>query len=207
MRKNVRRSTRMLLDAGATFAVEQSRERVRAGISELFTLHASRFVTKGAETGFRADRREPFHAEVAERFFDRDVLRLFRLTMDGRTVATLYCFEYAGALFYFQGGIDPTYDKLSTGTVLQGYAINYAFDRGLHLFDFMRGDEAYKFRWTETTRRIVAVRMGVSWRGRAALAVRRQTIRAKRLVRRVATLRPAPLAPAAVPAPTTQAES
>lgn len=198
MRKNVRRSTRQVLAAGAEFGLVQDRHQVRDAVSDLFALHARRFVIKNAQTGFRAATRGSFHAEVSELFFDRDILRLFRLTVDGRTIATLYCFEYAGGLFYFQGGMDPSWDKLSAGTVLVGHAIKYAFERGLGLFDFMRGDEAYKFRWTDTTRSIVAVRIGVSWRGRTALAVRRQGLRAKSLVKRIAFSRPQPSTPAEV---------
>jgi CelD/BcsL family acetyltransferase involved in cellulose biosynthesis len=107
MRKNVRRATRQLLDAGAEFKLVTDRAEVRPGIRELFALHADRFVMKNAKTGFRADLREPFHAAVAEQFFDSDILRLFRLELQGRVVATVYCFEHGGGLFYFQGGMDP----------------------------------------------------------------------------------------------------
>jgi CelD/BcsL family acetyltransferase involved in cellulose biosynthesis len=66
-----------------------------------------------------------------------------------------------------------------------GHAIKYAFDRRLQFFDFMRGDEAYKFRWTQDTRSIVAVRIGVSRRGRAVLFARRRMLEAKGLVKRL----------------------
>ena len=81
--------------------------------------------------------------------------------------------------------MDPQFEKLSVGTLLVGHAIKYAFDRRLSMFDFMRGEEPYKFRWTQQTRRIMAVRLGVSRRGRAALLLRRQFLALKQLVKRL----------------------
>ena len=193
MRKNVRRAMRQLLDAGAEFKLVTDREGVRPAVRDLFALHAERFVTKKATTGFRADLREPFHAAVAERFFDSDLLRLFRLELKGRAVASVYCFEHQGGLFYFQGGMDPEFERLSVGTALVGHAIKYAFDQQLRFFDFMRGEEAYKFRWTQDTRDIMALRLGVSGKGRAALFARRRLLAAKGLVKRL-------LFPSAAPA-------
>ena len=197
MRKNVRRETRRLLEAGAEVDWVRERGEVRQAVSELFTLHEQRFAAKETETGFRKSR-EPFHAAVSEAFFDRDILRLFRVRVGGRTVAALYCFEYQRELFYFQSGIDPAWEAQSVGTVLVGQAIKYAFERGLTRFDFMRGGEEYKFRWTSTTRDIVAVRLGVSHTGRAALAFRRHGLRAKGLVKRMlrSRLQPTAAAPA-----------
>lgn len=201
MRKNVRRSTRQLVDGGAGFILVADRAQVRPGIAELFDLHARRFVTKNEKTGFRADLRGPFHADVAEQLFDAGILRLFQLRVAGKTVAALYCFEFADTLFFFQSGIDPDSEKLSAGTVLVGHAIKYAFDHGLACFDFMRGEEAYKFRWTDKTRQMFAVRLGVSLRGRVGLAMQGQGAQVKGLLKRVAAAR----VPA--PAPTAEADA
>jgi CelD/BcsL family acetyltransferase involved in cellulose biosynthesis len=185
MRKNVRRSTRQLVDAHAEFTLVRSRDQVRSAITELFELHSRRFVMKNAKTGFRAETRGPFHAAVSELFFDADILRLFLLKVSGRTVAALYCFEYAGTLHFFQSGIDPASERLSAGTVLVGHAIRYAFEHGLTCFDFMRGEEAYKFRWTDKSRRMFAVRLGVSRRGRFYLARQAQSAKIKSVLKRV----------------------
>jgi len=186
MRKNVRRSTRQLVEANAEFILVRERAQVKTGIEELFELHARRFSTKNEKTGFRTQTRGPFHAAVSERLFDADILRLFLLKTGGRTVAALYCFEYAGTLHFFQSGIDPDSEKLSAGTVLVGHAIRYAFEKGLTCFDFMRGEEAYKFRWTDKSRQMFSVRVGISLRGRFYLARQSRTVRVKNVLKRVA---------------------
>jgi CelD/BcsL family acetyltransferase involved in cellulose biosynthesis len=198
MRKNVRRYTRQLEETGVEFDWVRDRTEVRQAVSELFALHARRFEFKGADTGFRAEQREPFHSRVSETFFDLDILRLFRLRAAQQTIASLYCFEYAGALFYVQAGIDPDWDKQSAGTVLVGHAIRYAFDHQLAMFDFMRGSEEYKFRWTATSREIIEVRLGVSWKGRAVLHLRQHERHARALAKQLMGIWPAPRVAAGV---------
>lgn len=197
MRKNVRRATRQLLDKGAEFSLVSDRAEVASAVADLFRLHERRFASKNASTGFRADLRQPFHARVSELFLDRGILRLFRVVVKRQTVATLYCFEFGGGLFYFQSGMDPAWEKLSVGTALVGHAVKHAFDSELNLFDFMRGSEEYKFRWTNSVREIVVVRVGTSWKGRTAFALRRQVLKAKRLAKRIVR----PESRASAPAP------
>lgn len=196
MRAKVRRSSRRLMDEGAEFGWVRQPAEVPGAVAELFALHARRFEAKEADTIFRAELRQPFHVRVSERFLERDILRLFRLTVKGRTIAALYCFEFGGVLYYFQAGIDPEWEKHSVGVVIMAHAIQYAFDRRLRMFDFMRGGEAYKFRWTQTTRELVVIRVGLSWRGRTALALKRQTVKAKRLLKRASSQRAEPATPA-----------
>jgi CelD/BcsL family acetyltransferase involved in cellulose biosynthesis len=198
MRKNVRRATRQLLDAGAEFTLVDRADEVPSAVRDLFDLHARRFDSKEEITGFSSDR-EPFHVAVSRRFLERDVLRLFRVRAGGRTIAALYCFEIANGLYYFQSGLDPAWEKLSAGTALVGHAIKHAFDHRLALFDFMRGGEEYKFRWTSTVREIVVARVGTSWKGRAALTMRRHGLRAKRIAKRIIRPEPKPAPPAEVP--------
>jgi len=53
---------------------------------------------------------------------------------------------YAGKYFFFIGGFDPDYARWSVGTVLFGYAIQHAIEEGAREFDFLRGEEEYKYR-------------------------------------------------------------
>lgn len=46
---------------------------------------------------------------------------------------------------YYNGGWDPQFSHLSPGIVLHGHCIKYAIDNGYKVYDFMRGDESYKY--------------------------------------------------------------
>jgi tetratricopeptide (TPR) repeat protein len=45
----------------------------------------------------------------------------------------------------YMGGRDEAFDKPSPGVVLHAHCIKYAIENGLTTYDFMRGDEAYKY--------------------------------------------------------------
>lgn len=86
-----------------------------------------------------------FHA-VARTTAASGHLRLFFLTLNGEKAAVLYAFEYNRQLLLYNSGYDPdSYAHLSPGWVLLTYAIQYAIANGFQLFDFMQGDEEYKF--------------------------------------------------------------
>ena len=50
-------------------------------------------------------------------------------------------------MMYLQGGFDPHYQKFALGNLVILQAISDAIEMGLQKFDFMRGNEAYKYRW------------------------------------------------------------
>jgi CelD/BcsL family acetyltransferase involved in cellulose biosynthesis len=188
------RPARRLAESGVVFEWVQDRADVRSGIEEVFELHSKRFTVKQADSLFKADLRQPFHQDLGGRFFYRGALRLLRVRDKGRTIAAMYCFEFDDSLFYFKGGFDPEWEEHSVGMVIMPHAIQYALDRELKLFDFMRGSEPYNYHWTSSERRLVVVRIGSSLRGRAALAAARQFTGFKTAVKRL--LRRARSAPA-----------
>ncbi|HKQ30314.1 MAG TPA: GNAT family N-acetyltransferase, partial [Burkholderiales bacterium] len=49
--------------------------------------------------------------------------------------------------------------KYSVGLVMTGLAIKSAIEEGAHLYDFLLGDERYKFLWAREQRELV--RLGV----------------------------------------------
>jgi CelD/BcsL family acetyltransferase involved in cellulose biosynthesis len=70
----------------------------------------------------------------------------------GTIGAALYCFACRGRGYYYAGGFNPELSRLSPGTVLTGYAIEDALLAGATTFDFLRGDEPYKYAWGATNR-------------------------------------------------------
>jgi CelD/BcsL family acetyltransferase involved in cellulose biosynthesis len=117
-------------------------------MSNLFELHQRRWNKRWLPGVFGSAKVQRFHRTVARDLLRRGWLRLFYLRLDGNTEACLYCFSYGDRICYYQGGFEPTLAKLSLGTVLTARAIETAVDEGKHVFDFLRGDEPYKAKWT-----------------------------------------------------------
>ncbi len=128
-------------------------------LTRLFVLHARRWNQRWLPGVFSRQSVQRFHRDAARRLLRQGWLRLFTLRLDGETQASLYCFGYGDRLCYYQGGFEPTLARLSLGTVLTARAMQTAIAEGREVFDFLRGDEPYKAKWTSLShcnlRRIV----------------------------------------------------
>ncbi|MDT3686046.1 MAG: GNAT family N-acetyltransferase [Pseudorhodoplanes sp.] len=58
------------------------------------------------------------------------------------------------SLLAFMGGRDETFGKPSPGIVLHAHSIQYAIENGFTTYDFLRGNEAYKYSFGVQERRI-----------------------------------------------------
>ena len=73
-------------------------------------------------------------------------LHLSFLEVGGKQAAAYLSFDYGGRIWLYNSGINPDYQSLSPGLVLLGHLIQWAINQGRREFNFLRGDEAYKYR-------------------------------------------------------------
>jgi CelD/BcsL family acetyltransferase involved in cellulose biosynthesis len=88
-----------------------------------------------------------FHRKVARQLLNEGGLRLYLLTLEGREAAAFYGFRHKRRTMYYLGGFLPEFKQLNVGTIIVGYAIEQAAREGAPEFDFLRGDESYKYDW------------------------------------------------------------
>jgi CelD/BcsL family acetyltransferase involved in cellulose biosynthesis len=89
---------------------------------------------------------EGFFRRVAREALDRNWLRLAVLEFDALPVASYLCFDYLGERLVYNSGFDvSTCRQLSPGIVLLGYLIEDAILSGCRRFDFLQGNERYKY--------------------------------------------------------------
>lgn len=79
--------------------------------------------------------------------FEAGYLQLSFLTIDGYKAACYLCFDYNGHILVYNSGFDYRFNQYSPGWVLLGYLIQHAIENKKTYFDFMRGDEEYKYRF------------------------------------------------------------
>jgi len=58
--------------------------------------------------------------------------------------------------YFYNAGVDPYARDLSPGVLMSALAIGDAIAAGRRRFDYLRGDEAYKYEWGAVTRRSAA---------------------------------------------------
>jgi CelD/BcsL family acetyltransferase involved in cellulose biosynthesis len=77
-----------------------------------------------------------------------DSLNLAFLEIDGRKAAGYLSFDFLNRLWVYNSGINwGDFSEYSPGWVLLAYLLQWANDEGREAFDFMRGDEDYKYRF------------------------------------------------------------
>jgi CelD/BcsL family acetyltransferase involved in cellulose biosynthesis len=115
-------------------------------------LHRARWRTRGEEGVLAAPEVAAAHRAALPGLLREGLLRLHALRLDGRIIATLYALAdradvAARRLYYYLGAFDPDQAALSPGTLVLAHAIEQAAAEGFARFDFLRGQEDYKYRW------------------------------------------------------------
>jgi CelD/BcsL family acetyltransferase involved in cellulose biosynthesis len=88
-------------------------------------------------------------------------VQLHFLTVGGRRIAAGVWFEDADTWYLYNAGVDPDARELSPGVLLSAKAIEAAIAAGRTRFDYLRGDEPYKYEWgaiDEPVQRLLVVR-------------------------------------------------
>jgi CelD/BcsL family acetyltransferase involved in cellulose biosynthesis len=116
-------------------------------LGALERLHQDRWRAKSLAGALTHERDRSFHRQVAGLFLKSQILKLYALRVRERIVAVLYAFRHSKRTYFYLSGFDPEYGCLSVGSVLLCHAIEQALRDECHVFDFLRGQEPYKYRW------------------------------------------------------------
>ncbi len=82
-------------------------------------------------------------------------LQLAFIDVDGKRAAGYLNFDYMNQIWVYNSGLDFQFRELSPGWVLLGYLLEWANANNRVSFDFMRGDEQYKYRFGAIDRRVM----------------------------------------------------
>lgn len=134
---------------------------IEEGLSVLLELHQRRWAIEGGSQAIDGPEVSEFHRQAARRLAERGWAHLFVLYAAGQPRAALYGFELCGRFVYYQSGHDPEWRPRSVGTVLLGMVLRYCFEKQLKEFDFLHGEESYKWKWASAWRQTE----GWRWRG------------------------------------------
>ncbi len=179
------RSRRKFEKSALQITVVQNVEELDEAIYKLFELHRKRFDAKNMASKFDFEKRGAFHRAIAEVFLKRGWLQLYLIEEEEKVVGALYCYRFKDTLFYVQGGFDPAYSRMSLGNVIMARAIEDAINRGLRIFDFMRGSEPYKKRWTKEEQYLHRLVFPLSFKARLLFFAEDVTFQSKRLIKKV----------------------
>jgi hypothetical protein len=113
-----------------------------------FRLHQERWESKGKPGRFANQKSRDITFQTAKYFAEKGWLRMYFLTVNDRPVAVELNLAYKEKMYCHLKGFDPTYSKYSIGHLLSLKILEECIEKGISEYDFMQGDEAYKFDWT-----------------------------------------------------------
>jgi CelD/BcsL family acetyltransferase involved in cellulose biosynthesis len=72
-------------------------------------------------------------------------LDLAIMEIDKQPAAAYFSYNYRKRIYLYNSGYDPKFGSYSAGIALLAYRIHKAINQGCEYFDFLRGDEPYKY--------------------------------------------------------------
>ncbi len=86
-------------------------------------------------------------------------LKLAFLEVNGAPAAAYLNFDFENQVWVYNSALDQRFGALSAGWVLLGKLLQWAIDNRRATFDFMRGDEDYKFRFGAVGEKVYRLQM------------------------------------------------
>lgn len=165
---------------------------IEAAFERYYRLHESRWASHGGSDATGHARLRAFQRAAVLRLAETGLLRFEELWLDGECRASNYGLDDGQCFYFYSAGYDQNFRQLSPGLVLTGLSIESAIQRGLQRFDFLRGDETYKFDWANATRQTLTLTIARrGWAAQLFLGLQDFQTTARRTVKEAL---PAPLA-------------
>lgn len=78
-------------------------------------------------------------------------VRLWLFRIDGQPAPCLYNLRLRDQEYFYLSGIEPGLARYSPVSLLQYWMIGEAIKDGVRVYDFLRGNDPYKSRWSNET--------------------------------------------------------
>jgi len=148
---------RLEKDHGAVSYQLCDADSLEAGLNRFFELHQERWRAVGISGSFADPRIKEFYREVAWKFLNRGWLYFSSMSVAGRLVSAKYGCILNRKIYFIAAGRDIRYSDYNVGHLHMMHVVKDAVSRNLSEFDFLQGDEPYKFHWTKSARRYMRV--------------------------------------------------
>lgn len=101
--------------------------------------------SRSDKAAFLTSQMESFFRLMAAAMAEQKLLRLNILQLGKKPVAATMCFDYRDTVYLYNSGYEPDYGWLSVGVISKALCIKDSIERLKKRFDFLKGDEAYKY--------------------------------------------------------------
>jgi CelD/BcsL family acetyltransferase involved in cellulose biosynthesis len=136
---------------------ESTPEGIEGRLDDFLSLHRR---SREGKAKFMDARMERFFRRAIPALAARGGARLAFLELPQGPIASFVTLEWDDTVGLYNSGFHPDRAVLSPGLVLLAHVIRDAIQRGRHRFDFLRGEERYKYEFGPTPEAVHAVTIG-----------------------------------------------
>jgi len=149
-RSQVRRSYKQVGGEGKPVFVSVDSSDAEAFADDLIRLNRSRMQTKGEQSSLENKAFQTFLREVIPYMAAHELAWMDVIVQDENILGSALNFVHGDTVYFYMGGFDDKARKIRPGTALFALVIQRGISRGYAAYDFLRGDEEYKYRWSAT---------------------------------------------------------
>ncbi len=145
LRHEIRRKAKKLEAETGPFHVETATDETLIPLLDRFVeLHR---MSEGPKGVFMVPGMEIFFRRLGQAFCERGVFRLTFIRVREELAAGTIGFSFEGTYSLYNSAFDRRWQQLAPGMVLVAEDIGQAIEEGCSVFDFLKGDYAYKYRF------------------------------------------------------------
>jgi CelD/BcsL family acetyltransferase involved in cellulose biosynthesis len=146
LRRNLRRyKEQAQAIAPVTFEVKDYADR--ESTEALIRLHRARWNALGESGMIEANSSEGFLRDVVITLASGGLLIFFAVRFNGSIAAILLALRDGDTIYSWLSAFDPAHERFGFGRELLAQSLRYAHDHGYKAWNFLRGEEPYKFSW------------------------------------------------------------
>lgn len=156
LRRKIRKAH---MEAGLEFTHTLNEAQLGPDMEDFIRLHA---LSQSEKADFWNESRGAFFKEMAVEMLRLGRLDLSMMRVDGYAVSANFALDYRDRIYLYNSGFDPEERELSAGLVLLAHNIEEAIQAGRATFDFLSGDEAYKYQFGAQDEAVYRIEMARS---------------------------------------------
>jgi CelD/BcsL family acetyltransferase involved in cellulose biosynthesis/predicted ATP-grasp superfamily ATP-dependent carboligase len=128
-------------------------------LDAFFAQHIARWRSSGTPSLFTSARNQVFYRNLTAALDGTGRLLFSVVEFNDRPIAFHYGFDYTGTVTWYKPSFDVEHAAHSPGMVMVRHLIGYALERKRRELDFTVGDETFKRRFTNSSRKTVMVQV------------------------------------------------
>ncbi|MDG5815355.1 GNAT family N-acetyltransferase [Chitinispirillales bacterium ANBcel5] len=148
LRKNIRRGIKYLEKNKSMVSMEIADDNTfEVFMDDLIKVHTKRWKNKGMNGVLSEDKVKKFHLCSGREMVRNNRLLLYRFSCEEKVCAAFYILVHNDCAYGYISGFDANFENVSIGSVCLYLAMKDLIAKGFRVFDFLRGEEDYKYSW------------------------------------------------------------